>query len=246
MDPIANQRVLRVYHRFLDDHVRNASFLPDDHGLPPEATTLPRSLQRDGAPVDDEGQLLGSATPSLFPLSGTTSSQKPRAVIEHLDRITASIDNDPAAVLASAKELVETACKLILDDLADAYNQRAELADLYKTTAQALRVSRDSVPGSAKGSQTAQRILQNLASTVQGLAELRNELGLGHGRAKPSPALARHARLSASRRPNARGVPVRHMARAPVRPALFARSGLDLRPPAGHVTDCCSSIVPGA
>ena len=54
------------------------------------------------------------------------------------------------------------------------------------------------MPSSAKGSAASQRVLQNLSSAVQGLAELRNELGLGHGRTTPSPALARHARLAAN------------------------------------------------
>src|SRR5581483_11955994 len=36
----------------------------------------------------------------------------------------------------------------------------------------------------------------SLATAVQSLAELRNELGLGHGKTKPSPAFARHARLA--------------------------------------------------
>jgi len=54
------------------------------------------------------------------------------------------------------------------------------------------------VPASAKGSAAAQRVLQNLMTVVQGLAELRNELGLGHGRTAPSPAYARHARLAAN------------------------------------------------
>jgi hypothetical protein len=48
------------------------------------------------------------------------------------------------------------------------------------------------------GSAAAHRVLQNLATSVQGLAELRNELGLGHGRTASSPALARHARLAAN------------------------------------------------
>jgi Abortive infection C-terminus len=34
--------------------------------------------------------------------------------------------------------------------------------------------------------------------TVQSLAELRNELGIGHGRTAPGPALSRHARLAAN------------------------------------------------
>jgi hypothetical protein len=37
-----------------------------------------------------------------------------------------------------------------------------------------------------------------MATAIQSLAELRNELGLGHGRTASSPALARHARLAAN------------------------------------------------
>jgi hypothetical protein len=67
---------------------------------------------------------------------------------------------------------------------------------LYKKTAKALKIDREAVPDSAKGSQAAQRVLQNLATAVQALTELRNELGLGHGRTRPSAALERHARLA--------------------------------------------------
>lgn len=52
------------------------------------------------------------------------------------------------------------------------------------------------MPNSAKGSQAAQRVLQNLMTAVQSLAELRNELGLGHGRARRSKVPARYARLA--------------------------------------------------
>jgi hypothetical protein len=52
------------------------------------------------------------------------------------------------------------------------------------------------VSDSAKGSQAAQKALRSLSAVVQAIAELRNELSLGHGRAVPSEALARHARLT--------------------------------------------------
>ena len=192
-DPSANERVLRVYADFVDDNAR-----PLGEPLPQPVQTLLRSLQRDGAPIDLEANIaLGAAAISL-PIERYDRLAEPRAVLEHLDRITAAISTDPAAVIGSAEELVETACKLILDDYGEAYEQRSEVLELYKATAKLLRLNREAVPDSAKGSQSAQRVLQNLATAVQGLAELRNELGLGHGRTKPSPALARHARLAAN------------------------------------------------
>ncbi|WP_408656244.1 abortive infection family protein [Jatrophihabitans sp.] len=65
-----------------------------------------------------------------------------------------------------------------------------------KQVATLLNLRADAVPESTKGSQSAAMILRTLTTTVQGLAELRNELGLGHGRSAASPALARHARLA--------------------------------------------------
>jgi Abortive infection C-terminus len=52
------------------------------------------------------------------------------------------------------------------------------------------------VPDGARGSQAAQGALRALVTTVQRLAELRSELGLGHGRNRASQALTRHARLA--------------------------------------------------
>ena len=52
------------------------------------------------------------------------------------------------------------------------------------------------MPGNRKGSDSARKVLQNLATTVQAMAELRNELGLGHGKTRHSEALERHARLA--------------------------------------------------
>jgi hypothetical protein len=106
------------------------------------------------------------------------------------------IKADPAAAIGSAKELAESVCKLVLDDYGQPYARAAKLLELYKAAAVALAISRASVPNSAKGSQASQKVLQNLATMVQSLAELRDELGLGHGRSKASPALERHARLA--------------------------------------------------
>jgi hypothetical protein len=89
--------------------------------------------------------------------------------------------------------------KFVLRDYGVAYDERsASLTDFYKLAATELGLSRDAVPDSAKGSQAAHKVLQNLSTAVQSLAEFRNALGTGHGRTAPNPALARHARLGAN------------------------------------------------
>lgn len=110
--------------------------------------------------------------------------------------MSVNVERDPPAAVGSAKELVESVCKFILDDYSIAYDSKESLLDLYKKAAKALKLNREAVPDSAKGSESAQRVLQNLATAVQSLAELRNELGLGHGKTKASPAFSRHGRLA--------------------------------------------------
>jgi hypothetical protein len=184
-------RLIRVLLEGIDSWGRD-----DEDNLVPMARGLIRSLQRDGVPVDDDGRLTAAVSPLHMPLSGFDRLGQPEVVQQHLDRIAANIEQDPPAAIGSCKEMVESVCKFILLDYGVEFSERDTLLDLYKKAAKELKLSRESVPGSAKGSEAAHRVLQNLATAVQSLAELRNELGLGHGRTRPSPAFARHARLA--------------------------------------------------
>ena len=49
----------------------------------------------------------------------------------------------------------------------------------YLKVADLLELKAESVPGNAKGSEASQQVLRTLVTTVQSLAELRNELGIG-------------------------------------------------------------------
>ncbi|CAN3985991.1 abortive infection family protein [Kitasatospora purpeofusca] len=120
----------------------------------------------------------------------------PRVLHEHLVRIRDGLQKDPAAAIASSKELLESLCKVILGRSGVEYTNSDELPVLYRKVAELLSLKAESVPDSAKGSESAQKILRTLVTTVQTLGELRNQLGLGHGRAAPSPAFTRHARLA--------------------------------------------------
>jgi hypothetical protein len=185
------RRLLNVYLDAIDSWGR-----AEDGSLENAATLLARSLRRDGIPIDDAGRLTGPLPAVELELADLDRLGDPGVLEEYLERMRANIDRDTPAVIGAGKELVEATCKLILDDSGIAYAAAAPVLDLYRAVAQELRLSRDSVPANARGSEAAQRALQGLVTTVQSLAELRNAIGAGHGRAQRVPALERHARLA--------------------------------------------------
>ena len=190
-DPAQTARLVDVYVNALEAHGRN--WEGEWHV---DAQLLIKSMRKDGVPIDDDGNLTAAVVTLNVPVSSFARLDEPRVVQQHLERISANIERDPAAAIGSCKELVESVCRFILDDYGVEHAPGDDLLALYKKTANALKLNREAVPDSAKGSASAQRVLQNLATAVQSLAELRNELGIGHGRTKTSPAFARHARLA--------------------------------------------------
>lgn len=116
---------------------------------------------------------------------------------QHLRRIENGLASDPALAVSSCKELLESLFKLVLDQCGVEYSEASDdLPSLYKKVAKHLELDKDAVDGSKKGSQASYKVLGSLAGAVQGLGELRNAIGLGHGKSVPSMAFERHARLS--------------------------------------------------
>jgi len=111
-------------------------------------------------------------------------------------RLSGSIEDDPDAAIGSAKELIETVCKHILDELGIAYKNSTEASELVKLTAKELRLVPDAIPNSAKGADTIKRMLSNLGTISHNMAELRNLYGTGHGKSKNYRGLSAHARLA--------------------------------------------------
>jgi AbiJ N-terminal domain 3/Abortive infection C-terminus len=159
--------------------------------------SLAATQQISGRPVFEGRRITGPRDLSAaLVLPEYTRLRDPEVLQEHLRRISAGLEADPAAAIGSSKELVESVCKVILDDYSEAYTRNDNLPDLYKKTATMLRLNVEAVRESTRGSEAARRTLGALVTIVHSLAELRNELGLGHGRAKSSAASTRHAWLA--------------------------------------------------
>lgn len=133
---------------------------------------------------------------AAFPLAKYDRLSEPRVLSDYLRRIDDDVVADPPAAIAASKQLVESLFKQILADFGESYGPTDDLLNLYKQVGKVLKLNVDAVPEPVPGSQASQRALRSLVGVVQGLAGLRNQIGLGHGQPTLSLALARHARLS--------------------------------------------------
>lgn len=114
-----------------------------------------------------------------------------------LIRLRDAHEADPGLAIGTAKELVETTCKTILHARGIAYDDRADIGELVKAVRKELKLLPEDVPSAAKGADSMRRLLSNLGSVAQGLGELRNLYGTGHGKTGSAKGLsARHARLA--------------------------------------------------
>ena len=164
--------------------------------LRPDGWQLTPASYLSGKPIYAGARITASHSPATaLRLPTRTLLDDHSALMDHLDAIERDLASDPAGAIASAKELVESMYKLILDKRGITYGNE-DLPKLYKKVAVELDLTKASVPDSAKGSEAAHKILAALNTTVFGLAELRNQIGRGHGRSSASPALERHARLA--------------------------------------------------
>lgn len=113
-----------------------------------------------------------------------------------ITRMETSIETDPELAIGTAKELIETSCKTILQSRKVTPDRNWDVPRLMKETAKELQLTPEGVSDDVRGADTIRRILGSLASVVAGTAELRNHYGSGHGRGPGAVGLEpRHARL---------------------------------------------------
>ncbi len=116
---------------------------------------------------------------------------------KEIERVENAVDNDPALAIGTAKELVESCCKSILDRLNVEVPKNADLPKLTKMVTTELKLVPEGIPDEAKGAETIRLILRNLSAVTKYLAELRGLYGSGHGRDSRHRGLEpRHARLA--------------------------------------------------
>lgn len=180
-------RMLQAYEDIL--------FSITDLSLPYRAELL-RYLDRDGFLLGGNRLVARAATHGLNPaLMASLNSQH---LAEHVQRIERSLADDPAQAIGSAKELLESTLKTILERLEVTYGSD-EVPKLLKSVQVALELAPSEIDSAKRGAEIIKRTLSNLGSVAIGILELRNLYGTGHGKGSTHRGLSvRHARLAVS------------------------------------------------
>lgn len=144
------------------------------------------------------GRFIGAGqTPGVAAARETLAGADPGYVSQQITRMESAVNNDPGLAIGTAKELVETCCKTILSARSVEFSRNADIPELVKLTVKELDLTPADIPEQAKASETIRRLLSNLATITQGVAELRNHYGTGHGKAAGAKGLPpRHAKLA--------------------------------------------------
>ena len=100
--------------------------------------------------------------------------------------------DDPEGAITSARTLLESVCKYILDSETLEYERDIDLPALYKKVAHSLNLA-----PSQHTENVFKQILGGCTAVVEGLGSLRNRLGDAHGQGKrPVTPISRHAELA--------------------------------------------------
>ena len=154
-------------------------------------------LRKDGFQYVDGRIVSGAGMPSLDGIKENAAEFDAKHLAEQIRRIEQSIESDPPLAIGTAKELIETTCKTILAERGKPVSGTPDIPTLTKETIKDLKLVPDSVPDSARGSDVIKRLLSNLGTIGNGLAELRGLYGTGHGKHGQTSGLnARHAKLA--------------------------------------------------
>lgn len=158
---------------------------------------LNKWLKKDGFEYKD-----GKLTPvgkrhGLEEITETTAKFDTPELHRQIERMKTAVEDDPSLAIGTAKELVETTCKTILEERGIEYEDNLDIIKLVKEARKSLGLVPENIPDSRKGADVIRRLLGNLGNIAQRLGELRNLYGTGHGkRGKAKDLSARHARLA--------------------------------------------------
>lgn len=192
------RKVLTVYENVLSKlEERAESPFSDNEWAQKSFNSLKKWIEKDGFRYENGRLIPVGKNQALQDIAVTVANFDAPELHRQIERMQDAVEDDPSLAIGTAKELVETTCKTILDERGVTYLKNDDLPELVKKARKALALVPDNIPNSVKGAETIRRLLGSLGAVAQGLGELRNLYGTGHGKSGKTKGLtSRHARLA--------------------------------------------------
>ncbi len=162
-----------------------------------EVEKLIHFLGRDGFQWIGGRIVSGAGLTSLDAIKESAVIFDAKHMVEQIHRMESAVETDPTLAIGTAKELIETCCKTILAERGKPVTGAPDIPTLTKETLKELKLVPDGIEDAARGSEVIKRLLHNLGTIGNGLAELRGLYGTGHGKHGKATGLSpRHAKLA--------------------------------------------------
>ena len=178
------------FHRFEAETRAYKSELPDQYTNEPDWKNLYEKCK----------SLRSTICGNQF-VENSISAIKEAFTSEYIDKQTElmlSMQKEyPTETIGKAKELIESCCKAILEANGINWDKKWDIPELMKKTRTLLKVTPEDIPENIPCAQSMKGLLGNLAGIANGIAELRNAYGSGHGKSPSYKGLEeRHAKLA--------------------------------------------------
>ena len=151
----------------------------------------------DGRPKYEPERVVRRLGVSTQRIKAVAASLHSNNLYEDLRRLERVGDTEPGEAIALAKEIVESCCKLILDDRGVSYQEKADIPELLKLLRKEIQIMPQGIKENARAANEIREVLTSLGKIAHGLGPIRNAYGKGHGRGRDFKGLEpRHARLA--------------------------------------------------
>jgi hypothetical protein len=177
---LAEFRVAGIFTRHADnaaEHLRSTS-----------VETLRRAFSRIDWELTTDGQLRPAGVGQVSALEGRP------AIEDQLARLRRATD-DPALLVGTAKEMLESTAKYVLDVFSTPYSAKSDFDELWFHARDRLGLRPEQVDTGQPGGKQVREVLQSSWSIARMTNEVRNVEGTGHGRILPTAMTAEMALL---------------------------------------------------
>ena len=184
-----NVDAFKVLGRVLEHYMEVASIEPPDN---PQRLRIEKTLTNYGLRYVKGGNIFGenAAAPTRSLQEILRQRDLPAVQIE-FERALSGLQNDPEASLTAACAIIESICKIYIEEQHLQKPTKETIKDLWKVVASDLGFDPSSIED-----EDLRKVLSGLFSIVDGLGSIRTHAGSAHGRGKTRYKVEpRHARL---------------------------------------------------